>query len=187
LASLKNLKHSSCHKHAVCDKDLINISNKKSHACFNIHPKSNVELLGTVVVKLSNNIEAAFLIDSGSEVSIIEQDLVDSLRINGPSVPLTLVWSGNQTREDKHSRLIKLKTINLTNRNTNPELYFRTVKNLNISSQHFNAKKFQEKYPESRNLGLACYDKISGIIGIDNLFVFNHSLLIKNINKKNFF
>ena len=58
---------------------------------------------GVLVVKLDNNKNYAFLIDSGSSVSLIEEKVANGLRIKGPWLPLTLSWSGNYKRTDNTS------------------------------------------------------------------------------------
>lgn len=53
------------------------------------------------------------------------------------------------------------------------------MKNLDICKQKFVAKEFQERYPCLKKLELCDYEEISGIIGIDNIWVFENSTTLK--------
>jgi hypothetical protein len=135
-------------------------------------------LLSVIVLELENNQKAAFLLDSGSTVSLIEEEIANKLNLNGPWFPLTLLWSGDYCRKEKLSRVVKVKVKSL---NENPKvhtLFFRTVKNLKMCDQKFLLKDYED-YPQFKTLNLVEYDKLSGVIGIDNLIAFDRYLTIK--------
>ena len=140
-------------------------------------------LLSVVVVELENQQKAAFLLDSGSTVSLIEEEIANNLDLKGPWYPLTLMWSGEMKRKEKLSRVVEVKVSSLTEEKQSHKLFFRTVKDLKMCNQKFRAHKIYEKYPHLRELKLIDYDKISGVIGIDNLFAFERTNTIKAIGK----
>lgn len=135
-------------------------------------------LLGVIVLELENNLKAAFLLDSGSTVSLIEEDIANKLNLSGPWFPLTLLWSGNYSRKEKLSRVVKVKVKSLNDNPKEHELFFRTVRNLKMCEQKFNLKDYED-YPQLKSLKLVEYNKLSGVIGIDNLFAFDRYLTIK--------
>lgn len=135
-------------------------------------------ILSVIVVKLNNDKQVALLIDSGSTVSLLEESIADELEIKGPWLPIVLYWSGGQKRYDNYSRVIKTEACGL-NSNKAYNLYFRTVRDLLISPQRFVAHEFYEKYPHLLPLNLHDYEEISGVIGIDNVFVFEQLKMYK--------
>lgn len=139
-------------------------------------------LLGVLVIKLNDQNNYAFLIDSGSTVSLLEEEVANQLNLKGPWCPLTLLWSGDHKRVDKMSRIVKVQASCVTDGVNKFDLYFRTMKELKVCSQKFVAQDFYSKFEDSKFLKLHDYEKIVGIIGIDNLFIFDKqsSTKIKN-------
>ena len=154
----------------VDNSNIINTCNNTATTASNI--------LSVVVVKLNKQKEVALLIDSGSTVSLLEETIANELEIKGPWLPLELRWSGNQKRYDNYSRVVKTSACGL-NSNKFYSLYFRTVRDLKISPQKFIADEFYAKYQHILPLNLHNYENISGIIGIDNIFVFEQLKLYK--------
>lgn len=140
-------------------------------------------ILGVLVVNfLDSNEKVALLLDSGSTVSIIEESLADKLEIKGLWHPLRLNWSSNMSRIDYASRIIKAKVSAMRNQHKEYDLYFRTVKNLNMHEQPFDAKEILELYPHLRKMNLISYSRIYGIIGLDNLWCFDQQKVFKPKN-----
>jgi len=134
--------------------------------------KSSPVLLGVIVLNLENKQNAAFLVDSGSSVSLIEEKLANKLELYGPNLKLSLKWTGNHERDDKDSRIVKIKVAKAGNQWKDRYLYFRTMHNLKVCNQRFVAEDFKLHYPYLKELNLSDYSEISGIIGIDNIFMF---------------
>lgn len=149
--------------------------------------QSSPNILGVLVLRLENHRHAAFLVDSGSTVSLIEEKLANDLKLQGPWFPLELRWSGNQKRRDGGSRVVK---VSVSSKNSdykkNYSVFFRTMLDLKISPQRFIANEFYSKYAYLRDMHLLDYNEISGVIGIDNLWVFAQTKIFKsNAGKKN--
>jgi len=144
------------------------------------------EILPVVVIKLEDKVNAAFLLDTGSTVSMIEEKLANELKLIGPWFPLSLRWSGDKTRKDNCSRVVKVNCTKLISEKKKEfSLYFRTMLDLNVSSQTFVAKEFLSKYPYLKELQLIDHNEICGVIGIDNLWVFQQLKLFKPKSHKN--
>lgn len=143
-----------------------NVQNDKISTCVN--------LLSVIVIKLANiNEEYAFLLDSGSTISLIEQDLADKLELYGYHVPLELGWSGSVVRKDNDSRIVQTVAKGIHPNAKCYDIYFHTVKDLAICDQKFNAKEMKTMYKYLEKLNLANYCTISGIIGIDQAWIFD--------------
>lgn len=119
------------------------------------------------VVKFSiNNTIVAFLLDTGSSISLIEKSIADDLKLYGFPCPVNLKWSGTQTRKDENSRVVKVQVETLHNKNKHT-LHLHTFKDLQIASQIFDAQEMRERYPYLKSLHLDSYQKINGVIGQD--------------------
>lgn len=148
-----------------------------SFSCGNV--TSSINTLGVIVVKLNESKQIALLVDSGSSVSLIEQSVVDELNVRGPKFPITLRWSGNHQRKDESSEVVKLEAENVTNKKKF-HMFFRTVRDLKICPQKFVAMEFYERFKYLSPLSLNDYEKIHGIVGIDNIFVFHIMKIFKS-------
>jgi Protein of unknown function (DUF1759)/Aspartyl protease len=126
---------------------------------------TEVNLLPVVKVSINNSI-VAFLLDTGSSISLIEKQIADELQIYGPECPVTLRWSGDQSRADASSRIIKVQAESLQNKSSHT-LHLHTFEDLNISKQNFDAEEMQSRYQYLRALSLHSYQKINGVIGQD--------------------
>lgn len=138
----------------------------------------DTNLLGVLVVRAEKKVNLAFLIDSGSTVSLIEESVANHLQLPGPWCPLTLLWSGNHSRVDDKSRIVRMEVSKVNNQDRILNLYFRTVKNLNICKQKFDADAFVRLMPKFQHLELSSYDSICGVLGIDNPLVFRQTLAV---------
>jgi len=146
--------------------------------------KSDNVILGCLVVKLENNKPITLLIDSGSSISTIEESIADELGCKGPNVPLKIKWSGGQQRVDLNSRMVEIALSNMDNPNIKEIMHFRTDSKLMIGNQKFIAQEFYDKFPHLKNLKLHDYDKIDGILGINNFNLIANSKIIKNEENK---
>lgn len=133
--------------------------------------RTNKSLLSVVVIRIQGNLRA-LLLDSGSTISLIEEEYVNDLKIGGFVYPLTLYWSGNQKRADKLSRVVKIPVSTLADPPKHFTLFFHTFHNLDIGDQKFNSAYIKAKYPYLSPMNIVDYDKIVGVIGIDQVFAF---------------
>lgn len=141
--------------------------------------KSSPHLLSVIVMKLgTRKVPTAFLLDSGSTISLIDAKIADELGLEGYRNPLTLLWSGNQSRVDEWSRIVSVETESYAIKPIKHVLYFQTFRKLQIAPQLFDANEIKLKYPHLRELCLESYYQIGGVIGIDQpkAFIKNKSL-----------
>lgn len=76
----------------------------------------------------------AFL-DNGSEITIVEDALVNELGVSGPRKPLHLKWTGDIGRTEKDSRVVRLYVSGKETTSIFPLKNVRTVKDLNLPKQ----------------------------------------------------
>lgn len=114
----------------------------------------------------------AFLIDSGSSVSLIETKVAKRLNLSGYKFPMRLSWSGNDKKEDPLSEIIKADAVTCTPERRKFTLYFHTFKDLRMGDQNFNAEDIKSKYHYLQKLNLHSYCKIAGVIGCDQPIAF---------------
>lgn len=114
----------------------------------------------------------AFLIDSGSSVSMIETVVATRLGLKGYKFPLVLAWSGDYKKEDPNSEIVKVETVTCSPEQRTFTLYFHTFLNLQIGDQPFNAEEFKLKYHYLSELNLLSYCKIAGVLGCDQPIAF---------------
>jgi len=154
-----------------------------NHASFNKITRSSSCILGVLVVNfVESNEVIALLIDSGSTVSIIEENIANRLELKGIWSPLRLNWSSDMKRVDYGSRIVKVKVSSTSQNSKAYDMYFRTVKGLNIIDQPFDAVEMIELFPHLNPMHLTSYCKVYGIIGIDNLWCFNQLKTFKPNN-----
>lgn len=132
---------------------------------------SSPTILGVITLDILGK-RLSFLYDTGSTVSMIEEAVADDLRLKGINVPLTISGAVDQGITDYNSRMIQLEVKNNLNNKQNINLYFRTMKNLNIRPQRFVAKEFKSQYKFLHTLNLKDHYEIMGIIGTDNPIAF---------------
>lgn len=156
-----------------------------SHVSLNKVTRSAEAILGVIVIKfIENNEQVAFLIDSGSTVSIIEESIANKLELKGIWCPLRLNWSSDINRIDYGSRIVQVKVSGTNINSVIYNLHLRTVRDLNIIDQPFDAAELIELYPYLAPLILTSYNRVYGIIGIDNLWCFNQIKTFKPNNWK---
>ncbi|XP_055615136.1 uncharacterized protein LOC129761441 [Toxorhynchites rutilus septentrionalis] len=112
----------------------------------------------------------AFL-DDGSSLTLIEEELVEQLGIEGESRPLCLMWTGNVTRNEKESKQVSL-SISATGSHRRYALDdARTVKELCLPRQTLSYGVLENKYDHLRGLPVTSYvDAVPRLlIGINNL------------------
>ena len=123
-----------------------------------------------VVIKLKNESKelcGAFLLDSGSSVSMIEKKYADMLNVKGVNKPLCIEWSGGKTRVDDKSEVVHLKGHGIHRGAQIKDIFFRTMENLALPKQVLNLKEMRKRHEELKNYQLESYSQIIGIIGED--------------------
>jgi hypothetical protein len=136
-------------------------------------------ILGVVTINY-NDVDINLLVDSGSNVSLLDKQKADSLNLEGREARnMTINWTGGIKRNDPSSRLVKLSLNNKYNEK-NIELGFYTFDDLKMHKQKFNKEVFLKKFPYLKELKLKNYNNIDGIIGTDNPIIFKN---IKTITK----
>jgi hypothetical protein len=116
--------------------------------------------------------KCALLLDSGSTISLIDERCADMLNLQGPKKTTEIAWSGGKSREDKDSRIVKAKVLGFHTNAKIHDIYFRTIKNLDMPTQKFNAEDAKAKFPHLKNLPLTSYSQIVGIIETDQHWFF---------------
>jgi transposase InsO family protein len=130
-------------------------------------------LLSVVNVYLNDDDKpTAFLLDSGSSISLIEQHVVNRLKISGFYHPMTLQWAGGQQRTDHQSAVVEVEGQGVGLDTKKLKLHFHTFQDLKVSDQYFDANEMKNLYPYLKELNLISYSKISGIIGQDMSWAF---------------
>ena len=122
------------------------------------------------VQKLNGYVNTFAFLDEGSSVTLIEQELFDTLDIKGVSEPLCLKWTGDTTRQEDSS--VKA-TINIANNHSGAIFKLtnvHTVRSLDLPSQTINQMELCKKYPYLTGIPIQSYvnAKPSMIIGVDN-------------------
>lgn len=135
--------------------------------------KTSVSLIATVVLKLAGHPEEyAFLLDSGSSITMIEQSVADKLKLLGYRQPLSVGWTGTTTKNDDNSRIVYTTAKGIGHNAKEYILFFHTMKDLHVRDQQFNSHEMQQLYPHLRKLNLTSYNKVVGILGTDQSWIF---------------
>lgn len=130
--------------------------------------KTSSTLLSIVVIQLEDSkLEGAFLLDSGSTISLIDESWANKINLEGPSKPVKLSWSGGVKRHDYESRIVKTTAKGIHHNAQSHEIYFHTMKNLHMPTQNFDAQFMKNRYPHLREIELKSYSQVIGIIGND--------------------
>lgn len=113
------------------------------------------------------------LVDEGSELTLLDQEVADQLNVTGVTEELSMMWTGNISRIEKMSqRIEKLKIggTNSTNK-THQLIGARTVNNLNLLQQTLNYPEMVSNYPYLAGLPIQDYKEVKPklLIGFDNL------------------
>ncbi|XP_039451578.1 uncharacterized protein LOC120430530 [Culex pipiens pallens] len=98
----------------------------------------------------------AFL-DDGSELTLIDQDLVEELGVSGTSKPLCLKWTGGTHRYEADSRSVDVVVSGHSNQKFNLD-GVRTVKELKLPIQSLDAAKWKSSFPHLRDIPVASYE-----------------------------
>lgn len=139
----------------------------------NSHTSTHTVHFQIVPITLTNGSKSvstfAFL-DSGSEITLVEDQIVRELDVTGTREPLTLQWTGNVTREEVDSKRVDMN-ISGTDEQTEtfPLVNARTVKQLNLPKQSISLR-WLSQIDHLKSVPLECYAKARAqvLIGLDN-------------------
>lgn len=166
----------SCNTITEIDFDRYEESLKEVNICqASITSKFSANLISVVVLTLTQGnlkLKGAFLLDSGSTTSMIDTHAAKMLRLDGPKRPLAVSWSGGKSRADRNSVIVRVNAKGIHKTAKSYELYFRTMQDLQMPGQNFDATQMKEKYPHLRKLDLESYSNVIGIIGTDQMWAF---------------
>ncbi|XP_062703570.1 uncharacterized protein LOC134286025 [Aedes albopictus] len=112
----------------------------------------------------------AFL-DEGSDLTLVESELVSSLGVKGTKLPLCLRWTGNTSREEKDSQQVTIEINGIGQDKRHKLLNVRTVSNLGLPCQSFEVDEAVKKHDHLKGIPLTSYRDATPriLIGVDNL------------------
>ncbi|XP_055632856.1 uncharacterized protein LOC129773285 [Toxorhynchites rutilus septentrionalis] len=115
----------------------------------------------------------AFL-DEGSSITLIEDSVVNKLKINGIVEPLVVTWTGNMKRIENGSRKVDVMVSARGSTEKFPLREARTVGELILPKQEMQFCEIKQRYPHLQDLRVDDYDKGEPkiMIGLDNMYVF---------------
>ena len=185
--SLRNAKRDENYDAACMIREI------SMHANCQSNPKAATKTLSTssslvsvITLKLESGgktLKCALLLDSGSTTSLLDEKYADMLQLKGPNKELKLSWSGGQKRIIKDSMIIKASAIGFHDEAKSYEIYFRTVKDLGMPPQMFNADEIRKKFNYLADLPLISYSHIVGVIGTDQWWFFKQLKWIESSRK----
>ncbi|XP_055623758.1 uncharacterized protein LOC129767161 [Toxorhynchites rutilus septentrionalis] len=117
------------------------------------------------------SIETFAFLDDGSDLSLIESDLVEQLGIDGWTKPLCLKWTGNVTRLEPDSKQVQ---VSIRGVNRQKQFYLndlRTVKELTLPEQSLSYEDLAQRYCYLLGLPVVSYEKAVPrlLIGVNNV------------------
>ncbi|XP_062557968.1 uncharacterized protein LOC134222837 [Armigeres subalbatus] len=167
--------HSMLHSNTVKSD---NSENKASgsRAVTNYHTGGKASLFRILPVTLHGNNRSmsvfAFL-DDGSERTLVEEDVVKKLGVEGEHLPLCLQWTANVKRTEAGSQRIGLEIAGRLSSAKHKLVDVRTVSKLDLPRQSIQYAKLAETFPYLRGLPVQDYEKAVPciLIGNDNAHV----------------
>ncbi|XP_062708368.1 uncharacterized protein LOC134288235 [Aedes albopictus] len=117
------------------------------------------------------SIDTFAFLDEGSDLTLIESDLVVSLGVKGTQLPLCLRLTGNTSRVEKESQQITIEIAEIGQGKRHKLLNVRTVNSLGLPRQTFEVEDAVKKHKHLQGIPLSSYrDAVPKIlIGVDNL------------------
>lgn len=128
------------------------------------------QIVPITLISGTNSVHTFAFLDSGSEITLIEEQLVAELNILGKCEPLTLQWTGNVTRKEADSKRVDMEITGTAGRTQKyPLINARTVKELNLPKQSISVK-WLAQLEHLKTLPLECYAQARArvLIGLDN-------------------
>ncbi|XP_062708625.1 uncharacterized protein LOC134288285 [Aedes albopictus] len=121
----------------------------------------------------NKSIHALAYLDEGSELTLIDEDLVRDLRVNGKVQPLKLRWTGNIVREERNSECVSLKISGVKSCHRFDLKDAHTVDRLYLPRQHVNFREIvrQYRYLDGVRVADQVGDQPKLLIGLNNAYL----------------
>lgn len=101
------------------------------------------------------SIEIYALLDDGSTLTLLEEQVAKDLGIEGIKDPICIRWTGDVTRYENDSKRLDLKISSAkSNSNIFPVNNIYTVKNLNLTKETLNEEDIKKKYSYLKDIPL---------------------------------
>ncbi|XP_062538070.1 uncharacterized protein LOC134206384 [Armigeres subalbatus] len=115
-------------------------------------------------------IETFAFLDDGSDLSLIESDLIEQLGIEGWKNPLCLKWTGNVTRVESESKQVRIMISGTGGQQQFALNDVRTVKALTLPEQSLDYGEISQRYRYLQGLPIVGYEKAVPrlLIGVNN-------------------
>ncbi|XP_058816851.1 uncharacterized protein LOC131680146 [Topomyia yanbarensis] len=140
-----------------------------------MHRQSKQALLFRIIpVAISGpraTIETFAFLDDGSDLSLIENDLVEQLGIDGRTTPLCLKWTGNVTRVESDSKQVRITIRGASSAKQFTIDDIRTVKELTLPEQSLDCGELAQRYRYLQGLPIVSYANAVPrlLIGVNNV------------------
>uniref|UniRef100_A0A0A9WZV8 CCHC-type domain-containing protein n=1 Tax=Lygus hesperus TaxID=30085 RepID=A0A0A9WZV8_LYGHE len=131
-------------------------------------------LLRIVPVKLhgpQKTVETYAFLDSGSTVTMIQEDMAKELGIRGEKQPLKVRWTDDTVREESESQVVSFKISGIKENATTFQVYnARTIHQLNLPQQTVNPVLLGQSFDHLKDLEISAYKdaKPTILLGEDN-------------------
>ncbi|XP_055605085.1 uncharacterized protein LOC129753308 [Uranotaenia lowii] len=111
----------------------------------------------------------AFL-DDGSDLTLVEDELIDELGLVGERIPLCLQWTSNVTRSESNSRKVEIGISGASNNRIHQLANVRTVESLELPKQSLDYESLSNQFPHLSGLPISSYRTAVPriLIGVDN-------------------
>ncbi|XP_062533692.1 uncharacterized protein LOC134202689, partial [Armigeres subalbatus] len=119
----------------------------------------------------NSSINTFAFLDEGSDLTLVERDLVTMLGVKETPLPLCLRWTGNTSREEKESQNITIEINGISLDKRRQLLNARTVQSLGLPKQSFDMEEAVKVHKHLKGIPIASYQNAVPkiLIGVDNL------------------
>ena len=145
---------------------------EESHLTHNTNiPSTLFRILPITLRNGSRKVDTFALLDEGSSVTLMEDDIANALGLTGPVRPLRLLWTGKTERRVPNSRCISISVSAATKK---AKIFHmndvRTVRDLDLPRQTLNMKSLEERYRHLQGIPISSYDDVQPriLIGANN-------------------
>ncbi|XP_055590063.1 uncharacterized protein LOC129742216 [Uranotaenia lowii] len=142
--------------------------------CNNHHRSDHSVLFRIMPVTLYSSekqVHALALIDEGSSVTLIDNDLANQLGAEGEREPLQMSWANGINSTENESLKLNLKISGRGSTHKYNLLDARTVKNLDLPMQELSKSELERKYKHIQDVTIPSYSVSAPklLIGINNI------------------
>ncbi|XP_062557206.1 uncharacterized protein LOC134222069 [Armigeres subalbatus] len=135
--------------------------------------KQHSTLFKILPVTLSNNgksITTFAFLDDGSNVTLLENSIAETLGLEGEESSLCLQWTNNVTRKESTSKRVQLTVAGEGGNKRHLLTQVQTVDNLDLPRQTLDYFELVDQFPHLRGLPIKSYSKAvpTILIGADN-------------------